>query len=140
MWHNNVFFRRYYFLNSEDNVTVCTLKPGCMTTLASSEKIILGCQGCLINLSRWRVSKISISIESLIPFFIGSFQQSFTTHRVAKNMKQLEIVVNTCVDLCIKGCLSLFNYYIEMSPMHFLMKKHGFFPSKTCFFDKKWIQ
>ena len=40
-----------------------------------------------------------------------------------------------------KGCLSLFNYFIDMSPTlmsPILVEKTCFFPSKSCFFDKKW--
>ena len=40
-----------------------------------------------------------------------------------------------------KGCLSLFNYFIDMSPTHmspFFVERTCLFPSKTCFFDKKW--
>ena len=40
-----------------------------------------------------------------------------------------------------KGCLSLFNYFIDMSPTHmspFFVEKTCLFPSKTYFFNKKW--
>ena len=39
-----------------------------------------------------------------------------------------------------KGCLSLFNYLIDMSPTlmsPFFVENTCFFPSKVCFFDKK---
>ena len=42
-----------------------------------------------------------------------------------------------------KGCLSLFNCFIDMRPelmSPFFVKKQVFFPSKACFFDKKWTQ
>ena len=41
----------------------------------------------------------------------------------------------------IKGCLSLFNYFVDMSPTlmsPFFAEKHGFFLQKHVFFDKKW--
>ena len=40
-----------------------------------------------------------------------------------------------------KGCLSLFNYFIDMSPTHmspFFVEKNLSFSFKNMFFDKKW--
>ena len=41
-----------------------------------------------------------------------------------------------------KGCLSLFNYFIDMIEPNvnesIFCQKNSFFPSKTCFFDKTW--
>ena len=49
-------------------------------------------------------------------------------------MKEHSLVTST------KGCLSLFNYFLDMSPTlmsPFFVKKHGFFSIKNMFFRQK---
>ena len=74
-------------------------------------------------------------------FIISKIWNIFCTHLSAMQPACQKCWITNKLCCIIKGCLSLFNYFIDMSPTlmsPFFVEKTRFFPSKTCFFHKKW--
>ena len=82
-----------------------------------------------------------VIICKILKTFLDTLVKEFLPSFKPKQKPRWSTALKVWVKYKIKGCLSLFNYFIDMSPTlmsQFFVEKTCFWNiSKTCFFDKK---